>query len=310
MSMTSTTPKPGIRLAVWMTFVALIAQCLVGVGLEILGLIVAHLMGVPSAPLTQHPLVLAVVNTIVLGEVIAWGVSINGGCWREVLPFRPVPMRLAATACLTMLGGIILLSEVNNVMHWLLPPPEFLRKMFAEMAGETHGLWAGVLLLVVVAPVTEELFFRGILLRGLASRHRWRTALLVSATLFALMHANPWQFCSALAAGLVFGWWYLRTQSLVLCLFGHAMMNGLSLVLPMLGAAGLEISGFIGNAQAAEAQFQPAWLNVTGLVLTGVGLALFDRLAPPRPEPPIASTANGTGPGRADESVPPPLPLG
>ena len=200
---------------------------------------------------------LAAVNTIVLGEVIAWGVSINGGRWREVLPFRPVPIRLAATACLTMLGVIILLSEVDNVFRWCFPPPEFLLEIFGEMAGKTHGLWAGALLLVVVAPVTEELFFRGILLRGLASRHRWRTALLVSATLFALMHANPWQFCSALTAGLVFGWWYLRTQSLVLCLLGHAMMNGLSLVLPMLGAAGLEISGFIGDPLTTEAQFQP-----------------------------------------------------
>jgi membrane protease YdiL (CAAX protease family) len=114
-----------------------------------------------------------------------------------------VPLRLAALACLTMLGVIILVWEVDNIVRWCLPPPEFLLEVFREMAGKTHGLWAGALLLVVVAPVTEELCFRGFLLRGLAQRHRWRTALMVSATLFALMHANPWHFRTASAIGLV-----------------------------------------------------------------------------------------------------------
>ena len=285
-----------------MTFVAMVAQGVVGVGVEIFGGVAAHLMGLPAAHLVQHPLVLAGVNTIVLGGVIAWGVMINGRRWSEVFSFRPVPTRLAATACVTMLGVVILLSEVDNVFRWCFPPPEFLLQFFDDLAGKTHGLWAGALLLVIVAPVTEELFFRGILLRGLAYQHRWRTALLVSTTLFALMHANPWQFCSAATAGLVFGWWYLRTQSLVLCLLGHALMNGLSLVLPLLGPAGLEISGFIGDPLTAKAQFQPWWLNLTGLVLAAAGLALFHRLSPPALEPPpiISTRYTAVPPGVGD----------
>src|SRR5207249_4934307 len=58
-----------------------------------------------------------------------------------------------------------------------------------------------------------------------------------TAVLFGAFHLNPWQFPGAVGLGVIFGWWFVRTGSLVPCIFGHAFVNGLA-TLPVLLAAG------------------------------------------------------------------------
>ena len=48
-----------------------------------------------------------------------------------------------------------------------------------------------------------------------------------SALLFALFHMNPWQFPAAFALGLILGWIRIRTGSVLACIAGHAIHNGL-----------------------------------------------------------------------------------
>jgi hypothetical protein len=45
--------------------------------------------------------------------------------------------------------------------------------------------------------------------------------------LFALFHLNPWQFPAAFALGLILGWIRIRTGSVLACIAGHAIHNGL-----------------------------------------------------------------------------------
>jgi membrane protease YdiL (CAAX protease family) len=146
------------------------------------------------------------------------------------------------------------------------------------------------LLLVVIAPVSEELLFRGIILRGLLSRYRPAAAVVLTALLFAILHANPWQFFSALFLGIVFGWFYLRTGSIALCILAHAMANGLNLLSTMIP---LDIPGFTGTPDNSVMVFQPWWLDLCGLGMLMAGVWAFYRATPQVREQPV---------------VPPPIP--
>lgn len=86
---------------------------------------------------------------------------------------------------------------------------------------------------VILAPVIEEILFRGYLLGGLR-RYGDRFAVIVSAVLFALMHGNLSQFLSALCIGLVLGCARVRYGSLLLCMTAHAGNNLLALGLDLL----------------------------------------------------------------------------
>ena len=84
----------------------------------------------------------------------------------------------------------------------------------------------------LLAPVCEELAFRGAILRALLksmSRH-W-VAIVVSALLFALIHANPAQMPHAFVIGLLLGWLYYRTDSVVPGVVYHWVNNTIAYVL-------------------------------------------------------------------------------
>jgi hypothetical protein len=188
-------------------------------------------------------------------------------------------------------GLSILLSECDNLLRVVLPMPDW----FIEMMGGLGGggeIWGTAFVLILVAPLTEEPVFRGVILRGLAGRHSPAVAIGVSAVLFGAMHANPWQFVTATALGIVYGWWFLRTRSLVPCLIGHALNNGLVLALSHVT---LGIPGY-SMAEIPEGPvFQPLWFDAIGVFLLATGIFLFRWSTPDAPP--------------AEETRPPPIPF-
>ena len=104
----------------------------------------------------------------------------------------------------------------------------------AEEAINTIEPWLVVIPIVVLAPIAEEIFFRGIVFNALLREAGPRWAFLGSATLFAIVHASVVAFVPILLLGLVLAWIYRRTQSLLAAIVVHATFNGLSVLLALL----------------------------------------------------------------------------
>lgn len=91
-----------------------------------------------------------------------------------------------------------------------------------------HG-WppvASYLLIAIVAPLSEEMAFRGLIQTRLT---RWvgdREAWWVQAALFGVVHLLPLMFLTHSAMGLVLGWIRRRTESLYPGMLVHALWNG------------------------------------------------------------------------------------
>ena len=104
----------------------------------------------------------------------------------------------------------------------------------AEEAINTIEPWLVVLPIVVLAPIAEEIFFRGIVFNALLREAGPRWAFLGSATLFAIVHASVVAFVPILLLGLALAWVYRRTQSLLAAIVVHATFNGMSVLLALL----------------------------------------------------------------------------
>lgn len=113
-----------------------------------------------------------------------------------------------------VLGSSVIESEMDNFVRYLLPMPKFIQEI---MMGLIQNKWSSFILLVIVASLTEELLFRGVVLRGFLSHYKKVSAITVSAILFSLFHMNIYQFFSAFILGLILGWIYAETRSLYLC---------------------------------------------------------------------------------------------
>jgi hypothetical protein len=102
------------------------------------------------------------------------------------------------------------------------------------------------LVLGVLAPVCEELAFRGFILAGLRRYFRTWTAILFSSFLFALYHANVFQFVPAFLLGVVLALFAVRTGSIVPGVVFHMIHNCLLLLVYL-----LERGGFGGEEMPA-----------------------------------------------------------
>ncbi|NMB21334.1 MAG: CPBP family intramembrane metalloprotease [Firmicutes bacterium] len=87
-----------------------------------------------------------------------------------------------------------------------------------------------VLLLVVGAPLGEELFFRGLLLNLWRERYGGKKAVIFSALTFALLHFYLLQFVPVLIAGVLLGILFVRTENIVIPIIAHATANSLVLL--------------------------------------------------------------------------------
>lgn len=85
------------------------------------------------------------------------------------------------------------------------------------------------LMLIVGAPLSEELFFRGLILDSLKEHVGAGTAVFLAALLFAGLHFYFIQFIPVLAAGILLGRMFIRSENLFLPIVAHAVTNALAL---------------------------------------------------------------------------------
>jgi membrane protease YdiL (CAAX protease family) len=103
-----------------------------------------------------------------------------------------------------------------------------LSKPVHQDTGSVHTVAAAVAVLLVLAagaPLVEELFFRGLLLRSLLGRIPTAAAIGVSAVLFALAHFEAVQFAGLALFGAVLGYLAWRTGRLGPSIGAHVAFN-------------------------------------------------------------------------------------
>lgn len=106
-----------------------------------------------------------------------------------------------------------------------------------ELAEKADG--AGVLLLVAVvvigAPIIEELYFRGLMLRAFERRFGTAVAVGASAVLFGLVHFQMLQLPALVTVGVVMGWLVIRTDRLGPAIWAHVVFNGTAVIVQLVG---------------------------------------------------------------------------
>jgi membrane protease YdiL (CAAX protease family) len=90
---------------------------------------------------------------------------------------------------------------------------------------EGVGVALLVVLVVVGAPIIEELFFRGLLLRSIQARWSDSLALVASSILFGLAHFELLQLPALVMFGLVAGYCAQRTGRLGMSIWAHVGFN-------------------------------------------------------------------------------------
>lgn len=138
------------------------------------------------------------------------------------------PWDVIVWAILIAIGSIIPSEQLIEWMHFQMP--EQMMKLMEGVMKKPIGYVA----LGILAPFAEEVVFRGAILRKLLSMmpnsKHW-IAITISALLFGIIHFNLAQGTHAFLIGLLLGWMYYRTGSIIPGFVFHWINNTISYIL-------------------------------------------------------------------------------
>lgn len=181
---------------------------------------------------------------------------------------------------LTAAGGALALLLYVLVILILSALPESWMESYAEASSYLSDTGAlAFLSTALIAPLTEEVIFRGLIQSRLSRVMPGWLAVLLSALLFGLCHGQPVWMGYAFLLGLVFGFIALRARSVLPTVAAHVVFNTIG-----------QLSVILEERQVSD------WLFLGALALVGVvacllarrGVAdLFRRPAPQAPSDPF-----------------------
>lgn len=148
--------------------------------------------------------------------------------------FHASPSSMAATVlvllpaiALTIPFIVVLSNEIVNATVAVFPISASEMAMFARFGSGSFSMTVAI---CILAPVLEEMLFRGIILRSFLRQYQRWPAIAGSAALFGFAHLNLYQYIAAAITGIFLGWLYERTRSLLPCIALHAGYNAASLL--------------------------------------------------------------------------------
>jgi CAAX protease family protein len=138
------------------------------------------------------------------------------------LGLRPANWKYVVFGSLGTMGLSVAVSQFGL-------QPQGMKQVF-DIVRDLKQLGLSLLLLAVLAPLVEELVFRGLLYGWLAGRWGKNVGWIASSLAFAVAHTEPAHIVLVLPLGLLFGWLRQRTDSLLPSLVAHIANNSLALI--------------------------------------------------------------------------------
>ena len=157
-------------------------------------------------------------------------VRIRGGTVVQYLALKPFSVRAALG-----LFGIWLLFMIGSeaLTYWLGKTPlDFVDPLYQSVS----SVWLLIAVMVIVAPLYEELIFRGLLWSAIAeqfvdAKRGILVASLVTSVIFALIHMQygMYEISTIIVLALIFCYARIKSGSLILPMLLHVLNNGVAM---------------------------------------------------------------------------------
>jgi sodium transport system permease protein len=177
----------------------------------------------------------------------------------------------AATLIGAALIGASAWAAVALLSEWLVPVPrEVLENLRKALLPQDQGrsLLTSLLLVAVTPALCEEVLFRGVILRGLATRLAPPAAIISTGVLFGMFHLDVWRLLPTTLLGIVLSWVAFESRSLFPSIVVHLVNNGMLVTLSSLKAD--DRMSKLGRGASAA-------IFAGAVVVSGVGVYLVRR---------------------------------
>ena len=142
----------------------------------------------------------------------------------ESLRIKTVSLPTINSTLIFSIGVLIAFDTLDRIIHKFIPPPEYIIDLGEIMRPDsTLGYIFLFLAVVIVAPIGEEIVFRGFLQRFLEEYWKDITrAVLVTSWFFAMIHFNPFWTIQIYLLGVILG--FLAWQKMMINSFLYRLL--------------------------------------------------------------------------------------
>ena len=145
----------------------------------------------------------------------------------ESLRIKKVSLTTIQYSLIFSVGVLIIFDTLDRIIHQIIPEPDYIIGLGDIMQPDsTLGHLFLFLAVVIVAPIGEEIVFRGFLQKFLENYWKDITrAVLVTSLFFAMIHFNPYWTIQIYLLGVVLGFLAWKTKSVVPSIILHSINN-------------------------------------------------------------------------------------
>lgn len=148
------------------------------------------------------------------------------------LRINPVSSETIKLTTMFSIGLIILSDEFDRLIQVFIPSPNYIIDLNSLLQPESIlGYILLIIAVAIIAPIGEELLFRGFLQQFLEQNWKDITrAILITSLFFSIIHMNPYWFIQIYVLGVMLGFLSWKTNSIFPPLILHALNNGTALL--------------------------------------------------------------------------------
>jgi membrane protease YdiL (CAAX protease family) len=188
-------------------------------------------------PIDASGMIMVISNAILFTFLMHY----KGMSYRELFHSAASPQRfdwavILPAIALTVPALVAIVSWMVSLAVDAFPLSQDQQEMFSEMGSGSFG---AIVISCLLAPVLEEMLFRGIILRSFLQLYSKWSAIVFSAVIFGVAHMNLYQFIVGIVLGSALGWLYQRSRSLIPCIALHMAYNTTLTMLDEFGVGGL-----------------------------------------------------------------------
>lgn len=191
----------------------------------------------PQTMASDTVLVIAIIATLVgTGMGLGW-LALRGRLDRRLWgPGRHGPLKIVIGIALGATGTVVTYMVNAGVALVFEPDEPVVQQVLQDALAGGRQLVLAATVIVVLAPVTEELVFRGVMFPALGRRIGVWPAAVVSSLMFCAIHvevmmSQPLALIGMFVLSMILAWSFHATGSLVVPILIHAVFNGFSLAL-------------------------------------------------------------------------------
>lgn len=228
-------------------------------------------MANPDGPQKIYTFLSFIIGQSFMIVPLIWFLLSNKHPLLQTLRIKKVPFSTIYYTILLSLGVIILSDEVDKIVQIFIEAPEYVVDLNGVLKPESlSGFLLLFIAVVIIAPLGEELLFRGFFQKILEDNWKDVTrAVLVTAVIFSFIHMNPFWFAQIYILGILLGFLAWKTNSIIPSLILHSLNNLIALVLSF--SANTEASFYLYRGHVSP------WILLLAIIFVYTGFREINK---------------------------------